>query len=611
MGQEFIKDLKRTNYCAELGSANVGESVILMGWIDTRRDHGGLVFVDLRDRTGIVQVVMDPSNETTQAAKDIRGEYVVAIKGEVRSRPDGMINKKLATGEIEVVAEKLEILSRAETIPFQINDKNVTETTRLKYRYIDLRNANMQRNLMVRHQFYQVVRQTLCDQNFLEIETPILYRSTPEGARDYLVPSRVTQGHFYALPQSPQTLKQLLMVSGMDRYFQIARCFRDEDLRADRQPEFTQIDLEMSFAGVDDVIEVNEKLLRDIWKQILNQDIGDIPRMSYHEAMNRYGIDRPDTRFELEIKDLENVAKGSGFRLFEDALEKGGSVKCIVIPKEGEISRGKIDKLTSMAKQVGGKGLMWIKVSSSGEINSPLTKFLSEDKVKAIISEAGASNGDLILVVGDTWEIACTVLGHLRIHFGKELKLIDESQFKFLWVVDFPLMAYNPEGKRWESLHHPFTAPTKESEEVLLSGDESRYGTLKAQAYDLVCNGYEIAGGSIRIHNQETQNAVFKALGLSQEEIKEKFGFFVEALKYGTPPHGGIAWGVDRSVMLLCGTDAIRDVIAFPKTAKATDLMSEAPSRVGRDQLLELGIRLASSVEKSLEEEPQSPETHV
>lgn len=600
---KYVSKVKRTHHCGKVTTSEIGKKVTLMGWVDTRRDHGGLVFVDLRDREGIVQLVMDPNAASVSSAKDVRGEYVIAVTGEVRGRPEGMINKRIPTGEVEVSVERCEILSKSEPMPFQADDPNVSEMVRLKYRYLDLRSARMQSNLILRHKFYQVVRRVLSDQGFLEIETPILYKSTPEGARDYLVPSRVSQGRFYALPQSPQTLKQLLMVSGMDRYFQIARCFRDEDLRADRQPEFTQVDIEMSFADVEDVIAVNEKMAQSVWKEIAGVDIGKIPRMTYMDAMNLYGIDKPDLRFEMQIQDLSEISKGTGFRVFDDALETEGAVKALAVPGQGEMSRGQIDKYTKIARQMGAKGLMWIKSDSAGTLNSPLQKFIPEEKVKSLFTKAGAKNGDAVLIVADEWRTACTVLGHLRLQLGSDLKLIKQGEFKFTWVMDFPLFDYDPDNKRWVACHHPFTSPDDLGQEKLMNPDDESLKAMKAKAYDLVCNGYELGGGSIRIHNTDVQSAMFKALGLSPEEIKLKFGFFIDALKYGTPPHGGFAWGVDRAVMLLCGTDAIRDVIAFPKTARATDLMAEAPSVVSRDQLLELGIRLSHTAEAALAED--------
>ncbi len=594
---KFVSQIKRTHYCGQVNASHAGQDIVVMGWADTRRDHGGLVFVDLRDREGIVQVVLNPANASTSVAKDIRSEFVIAVKGRVQKRPQGMTNTKMKTGEIEVVAESCEILSKAETPPFGITDKDVNENLRLQYRYLDLRSPRLQDFMRVRHQVMSLTRQYLAKEGFWEIETPILYKSTPEGARDYLVPSRVHPGHFYALPQSPQTLKQLLMISGMDKYFQIARCFRDEDLRADRQPEFSQIDAEMSFISQEDVIQINEGLIKFIWKAIKGVDVTSIPRLTFDEAMSRYGTDKPDIRFGMELKDLSSVVKGSGFKVFDDTLNSGHSVKGFAAPKGGEFSRGTMDKLTDMAKKAGAKGLIWIKSETGGKWASPISKFFSEDKLKEIFTHCGGKPGDAAFIVADEFEITCKALSTLRLHLGEELKLIDKSKDHFLWVTDFPLFEYDSEAKRWMARHHPFTMAKEEHLDILFSDDQTQFGKVQAQAYDLVCNGYELLGGSIRIYRQDVQTAMFKALGLSEEEVKHRFGFFINALKYGTPPHGGFAWGLDRLVMILCETDAIREVIAFPKTLKATCMMSEAPSTVDRAQLLELGIRLAQKAE--------------
>lgn len=594
----FLKELKRTHRCGSLRKEHVGLNVVLMGWVNGRRDHGGLVFVDLRDRDGFVQIVLNPNNEAMKCAHEVRGEYVVAVQGVVRARPQGMVNNKINTGEVEVEVSRAEILSVAATPPFQTDDPKVSETLRLKYRYLDLRSPRLQNHLILRHKAVQVVRNYLSAQGFLEIETPILYKSTPEGARDYLVPSRVNPGNFYALPQSPQTLKQLCMIGGLDRYFQIARCFRDEDLRADRQPEFSQIDMELSFIDQDDIMAINEGMLKTIWKETLNYEVKEIPQMKYFDVMNRFGSDKPDLRNPLELKDVAHLVKGHGFKVFEDVIAKGGSIKGLAAPKGGAFSRSYIDKLTDMAKQYRAKGLVWIK-DDNGTLTSAVSKFFAPDILQKIFEGAGGTKGGAVFIVADEFDTTCAALGAIRNELGRELKLIDEKAFKFLWVVDFPLLEYDPDGKRWVARHHPFTMPKDDQLQIMINRDEKQYPTLLAKAYDLVCNGYEIAGGSMRIYREEVQAAMFEALGMGPEEIKNKFGFFIEALSYGTPPHGGIAWGVDRLVMLLAGTDAIRDVMAFPKTAKATDLMAEAPSQVSREQLIELGIRLALTGDKS------------
>jgi aspartyl-tRNA synthetase len=599
---KFVAQIKRTHYCGHLNETHVGQKVVLMGWVDSRRDHGSLVFIDLRDREGVVQVVLDPKKAETSAAKDLRGEFVLAIEGMVRARPEGMKNSRIKTGAVEIEGLRCEILNEAATPPFQIDDPNVGEMLRLKYRYLDLRSPRLQSHLILRHKVAQLVRRFLSDNGFLEVETPILFKSTPEGARDYLVPSRVNPGTFYALPQSPQILKQLLMISGYDRYFQIARCFRDEDLRADRQPEFSQIDLEMSFIDQEDIIQLNEKMLKLIWKEIKGVEVGEIPRMTYQEAMDRYGIDKPDVRFGMEIQDLKSLTGGAGFKVFDDVLARGGIVRGIAVPGGGSFSRGQFDKLTDMAKKAGAKGLVWIKSEGGGNYSSPISKFFDNEKLSQILQKCGGKEGDAALIVADDFDTACAALSTLRLHLGRELKLIDTSKDRFLWVVDFPLLEYSPDEKRWVARHHPFTSPQDAHMEILIKGDESRYGQCLAKAYDLVCNGYEMGGGSIRIYRNELQQAMFRTLGLTEQEAQAKFGFFLEAFKYGAPPHGGIAWGMDRLVMLLAGTDAIREVIAFPKTAKATDIMADCPSEVSRDQLAEVGVKLSPAAEKHLDE---------
>jgi len=585
---------KRDYYCGELNKEHVDQTLWICGWCAARRDHGGLVFIDLRDREGQVQVVLDPN--TLSEAKDLRSEFVVAIKGKINARPEGMINKNLPTGEIEVEALSLHILSEAKTPPFVLSDLDKAgEAIRQKYRYLELRNPEKMGALKLRHNVMQATRNHLSDEGFYEVETPILYKSTPEGARDFLVPSRLHMGEFYALPQSPQTLKQLLMISGMDKYFQIAKCFRDEDLRADRQPEFTQIDIEMSFVSEQEVMDLTQGLAEKIWKETKGQSLGEVPVLSYHEAMDRFGSDKPDTRFEMEITDLSEDFKGCDFKAFSQVIETGGVVKAIALENELP-SRSQIDKWTKLAQSRGAKGLAWLKRDEKGEISSPILKFLGEDLCNKVFNKMFGSDqakGTLFLV-SDSWSVSCEALGYLRLEVAKAFKLHDTSKDHFLWVNRFPLFDFNADEKRWQSVHHPFTDPIEEHKDLLLSDtqDLKAIGDMKSKAYDFVCNGSETAGGSLRIYQPKVQKAVFKALGLSDQDVQEKFGFFMEALQYGTPPHGGVAWGLDRLVMHLAGADSIRDVMAFPKTAKGIDPMSNTPSSVALDQLLELGLKL-------------------
>ncbi len=583
--KEFIKDLRRTHMCGKVDLTSVSKEVVLMGWVDTARDHGGKLFVDLRDRTGIVQIVIDGD---VACASEIRSEYVIAVLGKVSKRPSGMKNSDLDTGEIEVKVSRVEILSKSKAMPIQLNDNRVGEDIRLKYRYLDLRSTKMQKNLLTRHKFYQVVRHALCEENFLEIETPILFKSTPEGARDFLVPSHISKHKFYALPQSPQMLKQLLMISSFDRYFQIAKCFRDEDLRSDRQPEFTQIDLEMSFVDVDQVLELSEKLLRAIWDSLLGVKIGEIERLTYEDAMNRFGTDKPDTRYDLELLDLSKDFESCGFGIFENILSKGGVIKGLKI--SCSVSRSGLDKLTELVKSHGVGGLMWCR-DVDGKHSGPLCKFINDKKLNGVLDKVGFVKGDLLLVVSsDNWQVACSAMGAVRSFFASQSKENKREEYKFVWVTDFPL--FECDDGKWSASHHPFTAPIDSDWKLLEKGDLESLGKVKAKAYDLVCNGNEIAGGSIRIHKFSDMELVFKTLSKFSGVDTSKFSFFTDALKYGTPPHGGIAWGVDRIIMLLCNVGSIRDVIAFPKTTSGTCLMSDAPSTVEDDQLLDLGLKV-------------------
>lgn len=589
---ESIFGMKRTHRCTELNASNLGQTVTIMGWVHKRRNLGGLIFVDLRDRSGILQIVFNDqiSSEIFAKAELIRGEFVLAVTGEVARRAPEALNTKLLTGEIEIIAKELRILSNAETTPFYIEeDSDVNETLRLKYRFLDLRRPDMQRNLMLRHKVAKIARDYYDENGFLEIETPMLTKSTPEGARDYLVPSRVHPGKFFALPQSPQLFKQLLMVSGFDRYFQIVKCFRDEDLRADRQPEFTQIDLEMSFVNVEDVLEVNEGFIKKVFDEALGIKL-DTPfiRMTYKEAMDRFGSDKPDIRFGLELVNVSDLVENCGFKVFADAVKNSGSVRAINAKGCGKIySRREIDGLVELVKLYKAKGMAWITVEEN-ELKSSITKFFSEDELKAILDRVKAEPGDLICFVADKNEVVYDSLGQLRLEVAKKLNLIDDKEFKFLWVTEFPLLEYDEEEKRWVAKHHPFTSPMDEDFQYL----DTDPGRVRAKAYDIVLNGTEIGGGSIRIHDQSLQSKMFKLLGFTEEQAWDRFGFLLEAFKYGTPPHGGLAFGLDRLIMIMAGRDSIRDVIAFPKVQNASDLMSNAPDVVEEKQINELHIKL-------------------
>ena len=589
---ESMQGLKRTHRCAEISNENIGQNVTVMGWTHKRRDLGGVIFVDLRDRSGMIQVVFNTSvsEEIFKKAESIRSEYVLAVVGEVVKRAPETINPKIKTGEIEIIASELRILSKSETPPIYIEeDSDVNEAVRLKYRYLDLRRPDMQKNIMLRHKAAKIARDYFAEKGFIEVETPMLTKSTPEGARDYLVPSRVHDGKFYALPQSPQLFKQLLMLSGTDRYFQIVRCFRDEDLRADRQPEFTQIDLEMAFIDVDDIIEVNEGFIKKVFEETIGLKVETpILRLPYKEAMDRFGSDKPDIRFGLELVNVSDIVGNCGFKVFADAVTKGGSVRCINAKGCGEkFSRREIDSLVEYVKTYKAKGLAWIQVEQD-ELKSAITKFLSEDVIKSILDTMGAEPGDLLLFVADKNEIVYDALGQLRLELARRLDLLKKNEYKFLWVTEFPLLEYDEEDKRYVAKHHPFTCPMDEDIPLL----ETDPGKVRAKAYDIVLNGVEIGGGSIRIHSTELQSKMFECLGFTEDEAWERFGFLLEAFKYGTPPHGGLAYGFDRLVMLLAGKDSIRDVIAFPKVQNASCPMTQAPSEVEHKQLKELHIKV-------------------
>ncbi|MDA3897857.1 MAG: aspartate--tRNA ligase [Desulfobacteraceae bacterium] len=588
---EPLGDMRRTHHCKELGSANIGSEVVLMGWVQRRRDHGGVIFIDLRDRHGLTQVVFNPEHnkEVHEKAHDIRSEFVLAVKGQVEHRPEGMTNPDLDTGEIEVMVNELRILNQAQTPPFMIEDDiDVSENIRLQHRHIDLRRPKIQKNIITRHKASAAIRNFMNSNGFLDIETPVLTKSTPEGARDYLVPSRINAGMFYALPQSPQLFKQMLMISGFDRYYQIVRCFRDEDLRADRQPEFTQVDMEMSFVGEEDVMAIAEGLVSAVFKEVLDITL-DTPfkRMTYAESMDRFGLDRPDLRFGLELKDLSDIVGTSGFKVFASVVKKGGMVKALNAKGCDHFSRKEIDNLTDFVGVYRAKGLAWIKVREDGW-QSPIAKFFSDEEKQQMSDRLNMEPGDLIFFVADQPKITNDALGNLRNHLGAKLGLLDPNEFNFVWVTHFPMFEYDETEKRYQALHHPFTSPL-ESDYDLLETDPL---AMNSRAYDMVLNGSEIGGGSIRIHQKDLQIKVLKALGMEKEEYEGKFGFLISALDSGAPPHGGLAFGLDRLMTILCGGDSIREVIPFPKTQKGACLLTDAPSPAGTDQLMELSIKV-------------------
>ena len=592
---ESMRGMKRTCRCAELSEKNIGEEVTMMGWVQKQRNKGGIIFVDMRDRSGILQVIFEDGEinaDDFAKAEKLRSEFVIAVKGKVAAR-SGAVNENLATGAIELRAEELRVLSESDTPPFPIEaDSKTKEELRLKYRYLDLRRPDLQRNLIMRSKVATLIRQFLADEGFLEIETPMLTKSTPEGARDYLVPSRVHPGTFYALPQSPQLFKQLLMCSGYDRYFQLARCFRDEDLRADRQPEFTQVDMELSFVDEDDVMDVNERLLQKLFKEILDVDIElPIQRMTWQEAMDRFGSDKPDLRFGMELKDVSDVVKDCGFGVFTGALENGGSVRGINAKGQGGMPRKKIDALVKFAKDFGAKGLAYLAVNEDGTYKSSFAKFMTEDELKALVIAMEGEPGDLLLFAADKNKIVWDVLGNLRLEIAKNLDLLDKNVYKFLWVTEFPEFEYSEEQGRYLAMHHPFTMPFEEDIKYLESNPEK----VRARAYDIVLNGTEIGGGSIRIHQDDVQEKMLRALGFTDEKAHEQFGFLLDAFKYGVPPHAGLAYGLDRLVMIMAHEDSIRDVIAFPKIKDASCLMTDAPNVVDDKQLEELCLEVSKS----------------
>lgn len=590
---ESMQGLHRSHRCTEVSNKNIGESVTVMGWVQKRRNLGSIIFIDLRDRTGILQLVFDENDgEVFEKAKELRSEFVIAAEGKVRKR-DGAVNEELATGDIEVTVDTLKILSESETPPFPVEDDvNTREDLRLQYRYLDLRRPTLQKNLKLRSDVTTFIRKFMSDEGFIEIETPTLCKSTPEGARDYLVPSRVHHGEFYALPQSPQLFKQLLMCSGYDRYIQIARCYRDEDLRADRQPEFTQVDMELSFVDIDDVIDVNERLIQAMFQEILNVDIPlPMPRMSWQEAMDRYGSDKPDTRFGMELVNVTHVVKDCGFGVFTGAIENGGTVRGINVKGQGAMPRKKIDKLVDSAKGNGAKGLAYLCINEDGTYKSSFAKFMTEEELDNLVKEMKGEPGDLLLFAADRNKIVWNVLGALRLELAETLELIDKNKWNFLWVVEFPQFEWSDEQERFIAMHHPFTMPMEEDLKYL----DTDLGKVRAKAYDIVLNGTELGGGSVRIHQADIQEKMLEALGFTQEQAHEQFGFLLDAFKYGVPPHAGLAYGLDRMVMHMAGEDNIREVIAFPKVKDASCLMTSAPSPVDNKQLEELAIDIVKS----------------